>query len=82
MKLHRDPLPSFQMEVLNLPPVFGGYPMWDLYEVKLSNTFQPKMDGQAEHTIQTLDVRLRKCVIDFKGNWDYHLSFDRFLLQQ
>lgn len=52
--------------------------MWDLYEVKLSNTFQPKMDGQAEHTIQTLEDILRECVIQFKCNWDYHLPLMEF----
>jgi len=41
--------------------------------VKLSTTFHPQMDGQAEWTIQTLEDMLRASVIDFKGNWDDHL---------
>ena len=36
------------------------------------------MDGQAEHTIQTLEYVLRACVIDFKGDWDDHLSLIDF----
>ncbi|WMV30388.1 hypothetical protein MTR67_023773 [Solanum verrucosum] len=35
-------------------------------------------DGQAEHTIQTLEDVLRACVIDFKGNWDDHLPLIEF----
>ena len=31
------------------------------------------MDGQSEHTIQTLEDMHRACIIDFKGNWDKHL---------
>ena len=31
------------------------------------------MDGQAEHTIQTLEDMIRSCSINFKGNWDKHL---------
>jgi len=42
-------------------------------KVKLSTTFHPQMDGQVEHTIQNLEDMLRACIIDFKGNWDYHL---------
>ena len=37
--------------------------------MKLSTTFHPQTDGQAEHTIQTLEDMLRDCIIDFKGNW-------------
>ena len=40
--------------------------------MKLSTTFHPQTDGQAERTIQTLEDMLRACVIDFKGNWDDH----------
>ena len=43
-------------------------------KVKLSTAFQPLTDGQAEHTIQTLEDILRACIIDFKGNWDKHLT--------
>ena len=37
-------------------------------QVKNSTTFNPQMDGQAEHTIQFLEDMLTACVIDFKGN--------------
>lgn len=29
--------------------------------------------------IQTLEDMLRACLIDFKGNWDNHLSFIEFV---
>ncbi|WMV24364.1 hypothetical protein MTR67_017749 [Solanum verrucosum] len=35
-------------------------------------------DGQAEYTSQTLEDMLMACVIDFKGNWDYHLPLIDF----
>ncbi|WMV14121.1 hypothetical protein MTR67_007506 [Solanum verrucosum] len=35
-------------------------------------------DGKAERTIQTLEDMLRTCVIDFKDNWDDHLSLIEF----
>lgn len=35
---------------------------------KLSTTFHPQTDGQAERTIQTSEDMLRACVIEFKGN--------------
>ncbi|XP_070010561.1 uncharacterized protein [Nicotiana sylvestris] len=46
--------------------------------VNLSTVFHPQTDGQAEHTIQTLEDMLRACVIDFKGNWDDHLPLIEF----
>ena len=46
--------------------------------MKLSTTFHPQTDGQAERTIQTLEDMLRACVIDFKGNWDNHLPLIEF----
>ena len=42
-------------------------------KVNLTTTFHPRTDGQAEHTIQTLEDMLRVCVIDFKGSWNYQL---------
>ncbi|GJY36965.1 putative reverse transcriptase domain-containing protein [Tanacetum coccineum] len=44
----------------------------------LSTTYHPKIDGQSEHTIQTLEDMLRACVIDFSGNWDTHLPLVEF----
>ena len=46
--------------------------------MKLSTTFHPQTDGQAERTIQTLEDMLRACIIDFKGNWDKHLPLVNF----
>ncbi|WMV46773.1 hypothetical protein MTR67_040158 [Solanum verrucosum] len=43
-------------------------------QVKLRTTFNPQTDGQAKRTIQTLEDMLRACMIDFKVNWDDHLS--------
>ncbi|WMV09041.1 hypothetical protein MTR67_002426 [Solanum verrucosum] len=39
-------------------------------KVKLSTTFHPQTDGQAERMIKTLEDMLRACVIDLKGSWD------------
>ena len=53
-------------------PQFTSY-LWKSFQkglgtqVNLSTTFHPQTDGQAEHTIQTLQDMLRACVIDFKG---------------
>ena len=47
-------------------------------QVNLSTTFHPQTDGQADHTIQTLEDMLRSCVIDFKGSWDDHLRLIEF----
>lgn len=46
--------------------------------MNLSTVFHPQMDGQAEHTIQTLEDMLRACVIDFKGSWVDHLRLIEF----
>ncbi|GJR85297.1 putative reverse transcriptase domain-containing protein [Tanacetum coccineum] len=44
----------------------------------MSMTYQPQTDGQSERTIQTLEDRLRACVIDFGGSWDVHLPLAEF----
>ena len=36
------------------------------------------MDGHAERTIQTLEYKLRACVINFKGSWDDHIALIDF----
>ena len=47
-------------------------------KVKLSTTFHPQTDGQADRTIQNLEDMLRACIIDFKGNWDKRLPLVEF----
>ncbi|KAH0710891.1 hypothetical protein KY284_012318 [Solanum tuberosum] len=47
-------------------------------KVKLSTTFHPQTDGQAERTIQTLEDMLRACVLELKGSWDDHLPLIEF----
>ena len=44
-------------------------------QVNLSTIFHPQTDGQAEHTIKTLEDILTASVINFKGSWDDHLPF-------
>ena len=46
--------------------------------MKLSTTFHPQKDGQAEHTVQTLEDILRACIIDFKRNWNESLPLVEF----
>ncbi|GJZ43754.1 putative reverse transcriptase domain-containing protein [Tanacetum coccineum] len=44
----------------------------------LSIAYHPKIDGQSERTIQTLEYMLRACAIDFGDNWDTHLPLVEF----
>lgn len=46
--------------------------------LSFSTAFHPQSDGQSERTIQTLEDMLRACAIDWKGNWDEHLSLIEF----
>ena len=71
--------PTFQIGVHNSHLDFGVHPKKSLgTRVKLSTIFHTQTDGQAEHNIQTLEYILRACIVDFKGNWDKHLSFLEF----
>ncbi|KAJ4701711.1 Retrotransposon protein, putative, Ty3-gypsy subclass [Melia azedarach] len=47
-------------------------------KLNFSTAFHPQTDGQSERTIQILEDMLRVCVIQFKGNWDAHLSLMEF----
>ncbi|GKE87699.1 putative reverse transcriptase domain-containing protein [Tanacetum coccineum] len=44
----------------------------------MSMAYHPQMDGQSEHTIQTLKDMLRACVIDVGGSWDVYLPLAEF----
>ncbi|KAI3824596.1 hypothetical protein L1987_06060 [Smallanthus sonchifolius] len=44
----------------------------------ISTAYHPRTDGQSERTIQTLEVMLRACIIDFNGSWDNHLPLAEF----
>ncbi|GJZ89600.1 putative reverse transcriptase domain-containing protein [Tanacetum coccineum] len=46
----------------------------------MSTAYHPKIDGQSERTIQTLEDMLRACVMDFGGSWDAHLYWLSFLI--
>ncbi|GKC18509.1 putative reverse transcriptase domain-containing protein [Tanacetum coccineum] len=47
-------------------------------EVNMSTAYHPKIDGQSERTIQTLEDMLRACVIKFGKNWNQHLPLVEF----
>ena len=49
--------------------------------MNLSVVFLPHIDGQVKRPINTLEDFFKARVIDFKGNWDYHL-LHRVYLQQ
>nr|GEU49080.1 putative reverse transcriptase domain-containing protein [Tanacetum cinerariifolium]GEU49152.1 putative reverse transcriptase domain-containing protein [Tanacetum cinerariifolium] len=44
----------------------------------MSTAYHPQIDGQSEHTIQTLEDMLKACVLDFGGSWDVHLLLVEF----
>lgn len=37
---------------------------------KFSSTYHPQTNGQSKRTIQTLENKLRACLLDFKGPWE------------
>ncbi|GJX42641.1 putative reverse transcriptase domain-containing protein [Tanacetum coccineum] len=47
-------------------------------DISMSTTYHPETDGQSERTIQTLEDRLRACVIDFSKGWVKHLPLAEF----
>ncbi|KAA0067801.1 DNA/RNA polymerases superfamily protein [Cucumis melo var. makuwa] len=47
-------------------------------KVEVQYCVPSQTDGQSERTIQTLEDMLRACVLQFKGNWDTHLSLMEF----
>ena len=43
-------------------------------ELHMSSAYHPRLDGQSERTIQTLEDMLRACCLNWKGSWaDYVL---------
>ncbi|GJR91834.1 reverse transcriptase domain-containing protein [Tanacetum coccineum] len=47
-------------------------------KLNMSTAYHPKTNGQSERTIQTLEVMIRACVMDFGGSWDTHLPLVEF----
>nr|GFB42234.1 putative reverse transcriptase domain-containing protein [Tanacetum cinerariifolium] len=45
----------------------------------MSTAYHPKINGQSERTIQTLEDMLRACAIDFGKGWVNHLPLVEFL---
>ncbi|GKF68404.1 reverse transcriptase domain-containing protein, partial [Tanacetum coccineum] len=46
--------------------------------ISMSTAYHPETDGQSERTIQTLEDKLRACVIDFGKGWVKHLPLAEF----
>ncbi|GJR96943.1 putative reverse transcriptase domain-containing protein [Tanacetum coccineum] len=44
----------------------------------MSTAYHLETDGQSERTIQTLEIMLRACVLDFGKGWDKHLPLVEF----
>ncbi|GJV23380.1 putative reverse transcriptase domain-containing protein [Tanacetum coccineum] len=57
---------------------------WKLFQkalgtnVSMSTAYHPETDGQSERTIQTLEDKLRACVINFGKGWVKHLPLAEF----
>ncbi|GKE71242.1 reverse transcriptase domain-containing protein [Tanacetum coccineum] len=47
-------------------------------DISMSTVYHPKIDGQSERTIQTLEDMLRACLINFGKGWVKHLPLDEF----
>ena len=47
-------------------------------KLHFSTAFHPQTDGQLERTIQTLEDMMRACTLEFKSNWDDHLTLLEF----
>ncbi|GJZ48040.1 putative reverse transcriptase domain-containing protein [Tanacetum coccineum] len=47
-------------------------------KLDMSTTYPLETDRQSERTIQTLEVMLRACVIDFGNGWERHLPLVEF----
>ncbi|GKB23628.1 putative reverse transcriptase domain-containing protein [Tanacetum coccineum] len=47
-------------------------------QLDMSTAYHPETNGQSERTIQTLEDKLRACVIDFGKGWEKHLPLVEF----
>ena len=47
-------------------------------KLSFSSAYHPQIDGQSERTSQTVEDMLRACSLEWKGNWDEHLSLAEF----
>jgi transposase InsO family protein len=47
-------------------------------KLNFSTAYHPQTNGQSKRTIQILEVMLRLCVFDFKGNWIQFLPLVEF----
>jgi hypothetical protein len=47
-------------------------------KLDMSVVFHPQIDGQSEHTIQTLEDMLHACMLSLKCNWEAHLDLAEF----
>ncbi|KAH0689255.1 hypothetical protein KY289_016613 [Solanum tuberosum] len=74
-------IPTWKWEVINMDFItvyLKSFQKGLGTQVNLSTTFHPQTDGQVESTIQTLEDKLRACVIYFKGSWADHLPLIEF----
>nr|GEV44779.1 putative reverse transcriptase domain-containing protein [Tanacetum cinerariifolium] len=47
-------------------------------QLDMSTAYHPQTDGQSERNTQTLEDKLRACVMDFGKGWDRHLPLVEF----
>jgi hypothetical protein len=47
-------------------------------KLRFSTAYHAQTDGQSKRTIQTLEDRLRACVLDFSGSWTHYLPLIEF----
>nr|GEX44786.1 putative reverse transcriptase domain-containing protein [Tanacetum cinerariifolium] len=74
-----DDLNPFQLSRLPSLSLSGNARKWWMNEGDGKiNTWEELTDGQSERTIQTLEDKLRACVLDFGKGWDKHLPLVKF----
>ena len=45
----------------------------------MSIVFHPQTDGKSKRVIQVLEDLLRACVLEFRGNWEKHITLVKFI---